>query len=183
MIIAKPEYSEPISLNWVEEGKTLIAPSHSFLRVSLMRVRMASSLITLWKRKKLASIKSGKYRRVLDDLELLGCHPGGRPGCCAQGHYPCFETSSLWLPAPASSALKPSGTEWGTQWCIGIDCSPPWHEVGVDEALGIKEGQHHLLFPCGVDLALIGQGLPFSSHCLDCFFISSVCGWTLPTDP
>jgi hypothetical protein len=37
----------------------LVAPSHSFLKVSLVRVRPASSLFTFGKRKKSAGARSG----------------------------------------------------------------------------------------------------------------------------
>ena len=36
----------------------------------------------------------------------------------------------------------------------GIDSSPPGHHIGVDEALSVVEGKHHLLDPAGLSLAL-----------------------------
>jgi hypothetical protein len=39
---------------------------------------------------------------------------------------------------------------------VDIYCGLPWHLVGVDEALGVKEGQDHLLAPVSLDLGLDG---------------------------
>ncbi len=37
---------------------------------------------------------------------------------------------------------------------LGVDNSPPGHEVGVAEILRIEKGQHHLLLLHGVALSL-----------------------------
>lgn len=59
-------------------------------------------------------------------------------------------------------------------YVLGIDRSLPWYIVGVEEATGIEEGRHHLLFPNGVDFGLDRLRLALCSRCLDCCFISGM---------
>jgi hypothetical protein len=61
---------------------------------------------------------------------------------------------SLLVQNPQESSEGPSDV-------LGVDNSPPGHEVGVAEILRIEKGQYHLLLPHGVALSLDWPRLAF----------------------
>ncbi len=52
-----------------------------------------------------------------------------------------------------------------------VDNGGPGNDVGVDEALAVKEGQQHLFGLAGMDLAFNGPGCPFFNNYWECFFV------------
>ncbi len=44
---------------------------------------------------------------------------------------------------------------------VGVDGGPLRNDVGVDQALAVKEGQQHLPCPAGMDFSLDGAWLAF----------------------
>ncbi len=44
---------------------------------------------------------------------------------------------------------------------VGVDGGPLRNDVGVDQALAVKEGQQHLFCPAGMDFGLDGAWLAF----------------------
>ncbi len=52
-----------------------------------------------------------------------------------------------------------------------VDNGGPGNDVGVDEALAVKEGQQHLFGLAGMALAFNVPGCPFFNNYWDCFFV------------
>ncbi len=145
--------------------RVLTAPFNSFLKVSWVRVRQASSLFTFGNREKSVWARFGERAGARSPGSTWPSPSQSLQQQCALERYP-NETTSSQPPTPASSAWKPSRSCPGhpqCDWCL------PWphcHVVGVDEALGVEEGQNHLLAPAGLHLGLRSQSFPCLLCCL-----------------
>ncbi len=122
---------------------------------------------------------------VVDHLDLPGRHPvSHQSGGVHWGIFP--------KEPPVHSHHWPLLLEnfqelaQGIHDVVGVHRCPPGHVVGADEALGVEEGQDHLLAPAGLHLGLGGASWPFRSFlcCLiwgvwkDTTDLSKVTAWS-----
>ncbi len=103
--------------------------------------------------------------RVLDNLELPGCHPVGHHcGGVNRGIVPVTQCSLAAIAGLFSFKILKNKVRASIIYYVCVDSSPPGHVVVVEEAFRIKERQHHYFFLVAWTLTLIGPGLLFSSH-------------------
>ncbi len=131
--------------------RVLTATSHSFLRVSWVSLANQLNL----------PLGRGKSQAGPNLANGAGAGTGkawpppswSPRWWCGQRH---FQSEPL-VPSRHQGPLllqNPQESSEGLSDILDIDSFPPVHKVGIDEALGIKGGQHHLLFPCGMDFGL-----------------------------
>ncbi len=121
------------------------APSHSFLKVSLVRMRPASSLFTFGKRKKSAWARSHEKGRCSITFTMAAVWTG------ALSHWNHQSPTSI---AGLFCLNTFQELAHGLHDVVGVHRGPPEHEVHVDEALWIEEGQDHLFGPGHMDHGL-----------------------------
>ncbi len=108
---------------------------------------------------------------VFDHLELPGHHPVHHHGSSV--HWSIIPVK----PPVPSCHLQPLLLEnlqefsSGIHNIVSVHHGPPGHVVGVDETLTVKEGQTICFILDTWTLALIGPGVPFPTHCLECCLV------------
>jgi hypothetical protein len=104
-----------------------------------VNVRLASSLFTLGKRKKMAGARSSKYGGSLMTWNCLAAILFVTMASCAPEHYP-GETTSPRQPSLAASAKNLQKLAQGLNDVLGIHCGPLGVVVCLDQALSVEEG-------------------------------------------